>query len=101
MMPLNESRSADQQSARWNSADGREDDLVPDPDLEDKPLPPQLPTGIRQQNKARLVESPVEPSPYPPKDPPISRSDKKKPKKKLTRKKMKAPEMDDEDQIGS
>ncbi|POM76907.1 Hypothetical protein PHPALM_5805 [Phytophthora palmivora] len=39
MMPLNESRSADQQSARRNSADGT------DPDLEDKPLPPQVPAG--------------------------------------------------------
>ncbi|POM77000.1 Hypothetical protein PHPALM_5689 [Phytophthora palmivora] len=45
MMPLNESRSADQQSARRNSADGREGDLDPDPDLEEKPLPPQVPSG--------------------------------------------------------
>ncbi|POM72921.1 LOW QUALITY PROTEIN: Eukaryotic/viral aspartic protease, active site, partial [Phytophthora palmivora] len=113
MMPLNESRSADQQSARRNSADGRGVDLDPDPDLEDKPLPPQLPTGTpagldasrdpsTKQGKAkvepyRLVGSPIEPPPYPPKDPSISRSDKKKPKKKSTRKKMKAPEMEDED----
>ncbi|POM67521.1 Hypothetical protein PHPALM_16465, partial [Phytophthora palmivora] len=48
-----------------------------------------------------LVGSPIEPPPYPAKDPSISRSDKKKPKKKSTRKKMRAPEMDDEDQIGS
>ncbi|POM71468.1 Hypothetical protein PHPALM_11963 [Phytophthora palmivora] len=108
MMPLNESRSADQQSARRNSADGREGDLDPDPDLEEKPLrsprgPRRISTcvEIRQQNKGRLIGSPVEPSPYPPKDPLISRSDKKKPKKKLTRKKMKAPEVDDEDQFGS
>ncbi|POM75131.1 Hypothetical protein PHPALM_7808 [Phytophthora palmivora] len=45
MMPLNESRSADQQSDRRTSADGREGDLDPDPDLEDKPLPPQVPAG--------------------------------------------------------
>ncbi|POM61339.1 hypothetical protein PHPALM_29660 [Phytophthora palmivora] len=117
MMPLNESRSADQQSARRNSAVGREGHLDPDPDLEEKPLPPQVPTRTpadldlrrdpsTKQGKAKaepykLVGSPVEPPPYPPKDPPISRSEKKKPKKKLTRKKMKAPEIDDGDQIGS
>ncbi|POM64989.1 Hypothetical protein PHPALM_19399 [Phytophthora palmivora] len=110
MMPLNESRSGDQQSARRNSDDGREGDLDPDPDLEDKPLPPQVPAGTPADldlcrdpsiNKGRLVGSPVELSPYPPRDPPISKSDKKKPKKKLTRKTMKATGVDDEDQIGS
>ncbi|POM76003.1 LOW QUALITY PROTEIN: Hypothetical protein PHPALM_6807 [Phytophthora palmivora] len=105
MMPLNESRSADQQSARRNSADGREGDLDPDPDLEDKKLPPQAPAsttlGKVKVEPFRFIRAPVEPSPYPPKDPSISRSDKKKPKKKLTRKKMKDPEMDDEDQLGS
>ncbi|POM60955.1 hypothetical protein PHPALM_30108 [Phytophthora palmivora] len=35
----------DVQSAKRNSADKREDDLDPDPDLEDKPFPPQVPTG--------------------------------------------------------
>ncbi|POM69473.1 Hypothetical protein PHPALM_14233 [Phytophthora palmivora] len=111
------SPSADQQSTRRNSVDGREGDLDPDPDLEDKPLPPQVPTRTAadldvsrdpstKQGKAkaepyRLVGSPVEPSPYPPRDLPVSRSDKKKPTKKLTWKKMKAPEIDDEDQIGS
>ncbi|POM61330.1 hypothetical protein PHPALM_29668 [Phytophthora palmivora] len=116
MMPLNESRSADQQSTR-RTFDGREGDPDPDPDLEEKPLPPQVPTetpadldlrrdpstkqGKVKAEPYRLVGSPVEPPPYPSKDPLVSRSDKKKPKKKLTRKKMKAPEMDDEDRIGS
>ncbi|POM58530.1 Hypothetical protein PHPALM_36810 [Phytophthora palmivora] len=45
MMPLIESRSAHQQSARRNSVDGREGDLDPDPDLVDKHLPPQVPAG--------------------------------------------------------
>ncbi|POM61699.1 hypothetical protein PHPALM_29252 [Phytophthora palmivora] len=117
MMPLNESRSTDQQSVRRISADGREDDLDPDPDLEDKSLPPQVPAGTPadldasrdpsiKQGKVkaepyRLVGPSVEPSSHPPKDPPVSRSDKKKPKKKIAWKKMKAPEMDDEDPIGS
>ncbi|POM76613.1 Hypothetical protein PHPALM_6128 [Phytophthora palmivora] len=90
MMPLNESRSADQQSARRNSADGSESDLGPDPDLEDKTLPPQVPAG----SPADLDAS---------RDPPTTQGKvrQKEAKKKLMRKKMKAPEMDDEAKIGS
>ncbi|POM64399.1 Hypothetical protein PHPALM_20078 [Phytophthora palmivora] len=100
MMPMNESRSADQQNARRNTADGREGNLDPDPDLEEKPLHPQVPAGTpadldasrdasTKQGKVkaepyRLIGSPVEPLPYPSRDLPISKSDKKKPKKKLT-----------------
>ncbi|POM60971.1 LOW QUALITY PROTEIN: hypothetical protein PHPALM_30088 [Phytophthora palmivora] len=95
MMPLNESRTADQQSVRRNSADGREDDLDPDPDLEDKPLPPQVPAGTpatKQGKRNRTDWSDVRSKLHHiPKDPPVSRSDKKKPKTKIARKKMKAP----------
>ncbi|POM63255.1 hypothetical protein PHPALM_27459, partial [Phytophthora palmivora] len=62
---------------------------------------PSTKQGKVKAEPYRLVGSPIEPPPHPPKDPLISRSDKKKPKKKLTRKEKKAPEMDDEDQIGS
>ncbi|POM70407.1 Hypothetical protein PHPALM_13162 [Phytophthora palmivora] len=62
---------------------------------------PSTKQGKVKAEPYRLVGSPVEPSPYPPRDLPVSRSDKRKPKKKLTRKKMKAPEIDDGDQIGS
>ncbi|POM71789.1 Hypothetical protein PHPALM_11587 [Phytophthora palmivora] len=112
-----EPKSPDQQSVRMNSADGREGDLDPDPDLEDKPLSPQVPAGTpadlnasrypsTKQGKVkaerfRFVGSQVVPPQYPPKDHPISRSEKKKPKKKLTQIKMKDPDVDDEDQSGS
>ncbi|POM61016.1 hypothetical protein PHPALM_30039, partial [Phytophthora palmivora] len=43
---------------------------------------PSTKQGKAKAEPYRLVGSPVEPPPYPPKDPSISRPDKKKPKKK-------------------
>ncbi|OWZ09711.1 hypothetical protein PHMEG_00017541, partial [Phytophthora megakarya] len=106
-------RSADRQSARRNSVDGSEADLDPGPDLEKKPHPPQVsgketpadsdprqdPLTKRTKVKAEPYSfiDPEKPTLYLPKDTQVSGSEVGKPRSKTVRKKMKAPD-DEEDE---
>ncbi|OWY98755.1 hypothetical protein PHMEG_00030405 [Phytophthora megakarya] len=101
-------RSADWQSARRNSVDGSEADL----DLEEKPQPPQVSgteipadLGSRQdtlKKQTKVKADPFsfidsdKPTLYMPKDMQVSGSEVGKPRSKTERKKVKAPD-DDED----
>ncbi|GMF45523.1 unnamed protein product [Phytophthora fragariaefolia] len=89
--PLNQARSADRQSARRNSVDGREVDLDPDLDsgLADKPQPPPQRYGF--------TDLPIKPKSYPF----STRHGKIEAKMTTTRKKMKAPDAEVEDQDSS
>ncbi|OWY92013.1 hypothetical protein PHMEG_00039148, partial [Phytophthora megakarya] len=75
-------RSANRQSARRNSVDGNEDDLDPDPDLEEKPHPPRVSDmetpadpDSRQDSLTKTNKEPYsfidpdKPTPYMSKDP--------------------------------
>ncbi|KAI9985283.1 hypothetical protein PInf_004609 [Phytophthora infestans] len=112
---LNETRSADRWSFGRNSVDGREVD--PDPDLEEKPLyPPQVPSGtpadldasqdpLTKQGKVKakryaFADLPVKPTLYLNPTPLVEETRKKTKTSKTTRKKMQAPESE-EDQAGS
>ncbi|EGZ14996.1 hypothetical protein PHYSODRAFT_333269 [Phytophthora sojae] len=103
---LNETRSTDRQSARRTSVGGTEVD--PDMDPGEKPQPPpQVPSRtpvdrdesqdpLTKQTKAgqdryAFADSPVKQEPY------IFHPDKTQTKKTATRRKMKAPELEDED----
>ncbi|OWY98080.1 LOW QUALITY PROTEIN: hypothetical protein PHMEG_00031249 [Phytophthora megakarya] len=106
-------RSADRQSARRNAFDRSEADLDPDPDLEEKPHPPQVsgketaadpdsrqdPLTNQTKVKAELYSfiDPDKPTIY------LRKSlDPRKPRSKTVRKKMKAPDdEEDEDHPGS
>ncbi|OWZ11646.1 hypothetical protein PHMEG_00015308 [Phytophthora megakarya] len=111
-------RSADQQSARRNSVNGIEADLDPDPDLEEKPHPPQdsvmnTPVdldshqdSLTKQTKVKAESysfiDPDKPTLYRPKDTQVSGSEIGKPRSNSVRKKMKAPDdEEDEDRHGS
>ncbi|OWY97203.1 hypothetical protein PHMEG_00032326 [Phytophthora megakarya] len=111
-------RSADQQSARRNSVDGNEDDLDPDPDLEEKPHPPQvsgketpadpdsrqdpLTKQAKMKGEPYSFIDPDKPTLYMPKDPQVLRPEVGKPNTKTLRTKMKAPEYEEDgDQDGS
>ncbi|OWZ05281.1 LOW QUALITY PROTEIN: hypothetical protein PHMEG_00022657 [Phytophthora megakarya] len=102
-------------SARRNSVDGREADLDPDPDLEEKPHPPQVsgkgtpadPDSRQDSRQDPLTKQtkvkaepcsfidPDKPTLYLPKDTQVSGSEVGKPRSKTVRKKMTAP--DDEE----
>ncbi|EGZ18864.1 hypothetical protein PHYSODRAFT_498614, partial [Phytophthora sojae] len=103
---LNETRSTDRQSARRTSVGGTEVD--PDMDPEEKPQPPpHVPSGtpvdrdesqdpLTKQTKAgqdryAFADSPVKQEPY------IFRPDKPQTTETATRRKMKAPDLEDED----
>ncbi|OWY98361.1 hypothetical protein PHMEG_00030891 [Phytophthora megakarya] len=111
-------RSADRQSPRRNSVDGSEADLDPDPDLEEKPHPPHVsdmetPVNpdsrqdpLTKQTKVKAEPysfiDPDKPTLYIPKDTQVSRSEVGKPRSKTARKKMKAPDdEEDEEHLGS
>ncbi|OWZ23790.1 hypothetical protein PHMEG_0001287 [Phytophthora megakarya] len=111
-------RSADRQSTRRNAVDGNEDDLDPDPDLEEKPHPPQVsdmetPADPDSRQDPLTKQTKVKAEPYSfidsdkltlymPKDPHVSRSEVGKPRSKTLRTKMKAPEYEEDgDQDGS
>ncbi|OWZ01250.1 hypothetical protein PHMEG_00027403 [Phytophthora megakarya] len=105
-------RSADRQSARRTSVDGSEADLDPDPDLEEKLHPPQVSDKetpadpdsrqdpLTKQTKVKAEPysfiDPDKPALYLPKDTQVSGSEVGKPRSKTVRKKMKAPD-DEED----
>ncbi|OWZ06015.1 LOW QUALITY PROTEIN: hypothetical protein PHMEG_00021791 [Phytophthora megakarya] len=102
-------RSADRQSARRNSVDGSGADLDPNPYLEEKPHPPQVsdketsahpdsrqdPLSKQTKVKAEPYSfiDPDKPTLYMPKDTQIRR----KPRSKTARKKMKAPDDEEDD----
>ncbi|OWZ11737.1 hypothetical protein PHMEG_00015205 [Phytophthora megakarya] len=111
-------RSADRQSARKNSVDGNEEDLDPDPDLEEKHHPLQVSdmetpadSDLRQDQLTKQTKvkaepysfiDPDKPTLYIPKDPQVLRSEVGKPRSKTLRTKMKVPEYEeDRDQGGS
>ncbi|GMG16443.1 unnamed protein product [Phytophthora fragariaefolia] len=111
-----QARSAERQSAGRNSVDGREVYLDPDSDsdLEDKPQPPpQVPSGTSvdlvsnrdprtRQTKAISERYAFADSLIKPKSHPIStRRGKIEAKMTTTRKKMKAPDAEGEDQSSS
>ncbi|OWZ13696.1 hypothetical protein PHMEG_00012923 [Phytophthora megakarya] len=87
-------RCADRQSAGKYSVDGSEADLDPDPDLEEKPHPPQV-SG--KGTPADPDSHPDKPTLYLPKDTQVSGSEVGEPRSKTVRKKMKAPD-DEEDE---
>ncbi|OWZ23518.1 hypothetical protein PHMEG_0001585 [Phytophthora megakarya] len=111
-------RSADRRSARRNSVEGSEADLDPDPNLEEKPHPPQVSNievpadpdsrqdSLTKQTKVKAQPysffDPDKPTLYLPKDTRVSGSEVGKPRFKTVRKKMKAPDdEEDEDHHGS
>ncbi|OWZ02247.1 LOW QUALITY PROTEIN: hypothetical protein PHMEG_00026225 [Phytophthora megakarya] len=113
-----DARSADRQSTRRNTVDGSEADQDLDPDLEEKPHPPQVsgketpadPNSrqdpLTKQTKVKAEPysfiDPDKPTLYMPKDTQASRSEVGKPRSKTVRKKMKAPDdEEDEDHPGS
>ncbi|OWY95850.1 hypothetical protein PHMEG_00034038 [Phytophthora megakarya] len=111
-------RSADRQSARRKSVDGSEVNLDPDPDLEEKPHPPQVsgketPADLNESQdpltkqtkmkaKSYSFTDPDKPTLYLPKDTQVSGSEVGKLRSKTVRKRMKAPDdEEDKDHPGS
>ncbi|OWZ21404.1 hypothetical protein PHMEG_0004056 [Phytophthora megakarya] len=111
-------RSADRRSARRNSVDGSEADLNLDPDLEKKPHPPKasdMETAADPDSRQDPLtkQTKVKPEPYSfidpdkstlylPKDTHVSGSEVGNPRSKTVRKKMKAPDdEEDEDHHGT